>query len=114
MRAADAVGIGADALSAAEQAGLVSVRGARVELRHPLVRSAIYQGSSSSERRAAHLALADALGGELEADQRAWHRAAAALAPTPTSPTSSSARPSGPGCAAGTPRPPRRWIARPS
>jgi DNA-binding NarL/FixJ family response regulator len=39
----------------------------------------VYQGLSSSERRTAHLALADALTDEVESDQRAWHRAAAAL-----------------------------------
>jgi DNA-binding CsgD family transcriptional regulator len=84
MRAAEALGIGADALGAAERAGLVSVHGPSVELRHPLVRSAVYHGLSSSERRAAHLALADALEDDREADQRAWHRAAAAVGPDAT------------------------------
>jgi DNA-binding NarL/FixJ family response regulator len=77
LHAAANVGIDADALIAAEHAGLLTVSDTHVELRHPLVRSAIYQGVSSTERRAAHLALADALTGDAEADQRAWHRAAA-------------------------------------
>ena len=66
---------------AAENAGLVSVRGRRVEVRHPLVRSAIVQGLSSGERRAAHLALADVLDDDVGSDQRAWHLAAAANGP---------------------------------
>ena len=81
MRAAAQLGIDTDALSPAEQAGLVSVHGARIELRHPLVRSAVYQSSSSAERRAAHLALAHALDEEPDSDRRAWHLAAAALGP---------------------------------
>jgi DNA-binding CsgD family transcriptional regulator len=81
MRAAEALGIPADALSAAEHAGLVSVDGPSVNLRHPLVRSAVYHGLSSSERRGAHLALADALDEDREPDQRAWHLAAAAVGP---------------------------------
>ena len=81
LRAAEVAGIGAEALGPAEEVGLVCVAGTHVELRHPLVRSAIYHGASSSERRAAHLALAEALSGEFESDRRAWHRAAAATGP---------------------------------
>ena len=65
MRATEAAGVSADALGFAEQAGLVSVRGARVEMRHPLVRSAILQGMSAGARRSAHRALADALDDDL-------------------------------------------------
>jgi DNA-binding CsgD family transcriptional regulator len=75
--------LGADfaALDAAEQAGLVRLKGARLEFRHPLIRSVVYHTAPSSRRRAAHEALADVLEGEAGADRRAWHRAAASLAP---------------------------------
>jgi DNA-binding CsgD family transcriptional regulator len=78
IRAAESLGIGPETLGPAEVAGVVVVRGSRIDLRHSLVRSAIYQGASTTERRAAHLALAEAVG-EQEADQQAWHRAAAAF-----------------------------------
>ncbi|MGW1006113.1 helix-turn-helix transcriptional regulator [Streptomyces sp. NPDC002520] len=64
------------ALDPAERAGLVRVENGHVLLRHPLVRSAIYQAASFHERQQAHLALASALTGE--PDRRAWHLAAAA------------------------------------
>jgi DNA-binding CsgD family transcriptional regulator len=79
LRAAESAGISFDALGPAEEAGLVAVRGQRIEVRHPLVRSAVQQGSTVTARRAAHLALAAVMDADAEADQRAWHRAAAAL-----------------------------------
>jgi DNA-binding CsgD family transcriptional regulator len=82
MRAAESLGAGPDALTAVEEAGLVRVRGTRVEFRHPLVRSAVYGAAPSALRRAAHGALAVALpDGEADADRRAWHQASAALEP---------------------------------
>jgi DNA-binding CsgD family transcriptional regulator len=80
MRAATALGVEAAALDQAEEVGLISIRGGRIDFRHPLVRSAVYQASSSTERRAAHRALAEAIAGGDE-DRRVWHRAAAALGP---------------------------------
>ncbi|MGW5256837.1 ATP-binding protein [Streptomyces sp. NPDC004012] len=64
------------ALAPAERVGLVRVCDGQVLFRHPLVRSAVYQAASFSERRHAHLALASALAGD--PDRRAWHLAAAA------------------------------------
>jgi DNA-binding CsgD family transcriptional regulator len=81
-RAGKNLGTGADALEAAEQAGLVSVGGTRLEFRHPLVRSAVYGAATSADRRAVHRALAIALADDEEqADRRAWHLAASALEP---------------------------------
>jgi hypothetical protein len=84
LQAAARLGAGADALDAAEQAGLAQVRETQLELRHPLVRSAVYQGATLSKRQAVHRALASVLEGEAEADRRAWHRAAASLEPDPS------------------------------
>jgi DNA-binding CsgD family transcriptional regulator len=83
LDAAARLGVAAEALDDAERADLVGVRGMQVELRHPLVRSAIYQGATLSERRAVHGALAAVLVGESRADRRAWHRAAASVEPDP-------------------------------
>jgi DNA-binding CsgD family transcriptional regulator/tetratricopeptide (TPR) repeat protein len=80
MRAAGEAGLSEDALDGAEHEGLLRVSDSRVEFRHPLVRSAVLESSTHSERRAAHGALADALGGDQHADRRVWHQALASLA----------------------------------
>ncbi|MGH3075075.1 MAG: AAA family ATPase, partial [Gaiellales bacterium] len=66
------------ALGPAEDAGLVQILEARLEFRHPLVRSAIYQGASPTERRGAHAALATALP-RGEVSRRTWHRASSVV-----------------------------------
>lgn len=81
LSAARALGVGDEALDPAEAAGLLRVGASGLEFRHPLVRTAVYQGAAFNERRTAHLALADAVDGEQDADRRAWHRAAAVTAP---------------------------------
>ena len=77
--AGTALGVTSDALAAAESAGLVRADDGHLHFRHPLVRSAVYQGASFAERQDAHLALAAALDGNEHSDRRAWHRAAATL-----------------------------------
>jgi DNA-binding CsgD family transcriptional regulator len=79
--AARRLGVTVEALAPAEQAGVATVRGGALRFRHPLVRSAVYQGATSTERRAAHLALADALKDEGDSDRHAWQRAAGAVGP---------------------------------
>jgi DNA-binding CsgD family transcriptional regulator len=79
VRAAGETGLPDDALDSAEQAGLLRVVGGGIDFRHPLVRSALLESSTLSQRRAAHAALAGALTGAADADRRAWHQALAAL-----------------------------------
>ncbi|MGO4343201.1 helix-turn-helix transcriptional regulator [Pedococcus sp. 2YAF34] len=77
-----AAALGADAASwdDAERAGLLSVTGDVVAVRHPLVRSAVYQAATSFEQRQVHRALAQAVGAD-DPDRATWHRAAAADGP---------------------------------
>lgn len=80
-RAAAVLDAGPRALQEAEQSGLLVTDGDSVRLRHPLVRSAVYQAATGLERREVHRALAAALEGAGDADRQAWHRAAAADGP---------------------------------
>ena len=79
-RAAERLGIDAEAATAAVDAGLFEL-GAQVRFRHPSVRSAAYRSASPEERRASHAALAEATDPQLDPDRRAWHRAQATPAP---------------------------------
>ena len=79
-RAAEVLGIPAEATAPAEAADLIGV-GSRVTFSHPLLRSTVYRAASPEERRLAHGALATATDPELDPDRRAWHRAHSTLAP---------------------------------
>ncbi|MEV0830151.1 ATP-binding protein [Nonomuraea rubra] len=77
LRAARLLGGSAEDLDAAGQAGLLRVAGDTIAFRHPLIRSAAYQGAPLTTRLSVHEALAAVVAG----DRRAWHLAAAATAP---------------------------------
>jgi DNA-binding CsgD family transcriptional regulator len=66
-----------DALDPAEQDGLLRITDGKLEFRHPLVRSALLEASTLSQRRSGHAALAAALADDQDADRRAWHQALA-------------------------------------
>lgn len=70
-----------DDLVPAVRARLITIDGQQVQFRHPLVRSAVYQAATVSERRAVHAVLAEIFLGD--PDRRAWHRWAAASGPDP-------------------------------
>ena len=77
LAALDVLELGRHDLEAAEAAGLLTIDGTRLEFRHPLVRSSVYQAADPAQRRAVHRALAAALedDGEASSVRRAWHLA---------------------------------------
>jgi DNA-binding CsgD family transcriptional regulator len=77
-RGARRLGIGPDAATAAEEAGLVEL-GDGVRFRHPLVRSAVTRSATPAQRRAAHRALAEVTDPVLDSGRQVWHRARAAV-----------------------------------
>lgn len=79
-RACEALGVGVAALGQAETAGLVRIGDGRVEFRHPLIRSAVYNDAPPEQRRSIHRAVADVLGSH-DPDRHAWHLAEATLGP---------------------------------
>jgi DNA-binding CsgD family transcriptional regulator len=79
LRASERLGIALDSVDTATD-GLLVV-GERVTFRHPLARSAVYRSAGAEERRAAHLALAEATDRDVDPDRRAWHLAAATAGP---------------------------------
>jgi DNA-binding CsgD family transcriptional regulator len=74
------LGVGVEALTEAEAAGLVTLGAGRVGFRHPLVRSAVHEDADPAARRAAHAAAAAVLPAA-DVERRAWHLAEAAVGP---------------------------------
>lgn len=75
------LGLDVSGLGAAERAGLVVVTSSRIDVRHPLVRAAVYAEADETLRRSVHLAAADLLPDD--AERRAWHLAEATWGPDP-------------------------------
>ncbi|WP_421733883.1 helix-turn-helix transcriptional regulator [Cellulomonas sp.] len=80
-RAAEILAIPDRALADSEASGLMVREGDSLRVRHPLVRSALYQAASPSVRRDVHRALAAALEGVGEPDRQVWHAAFGADGP---------------------------------
>ena len=79
-RSAALLGLGPDAADPAVAQDIISLH-PRVTFRHPLIRSAVYEGARSGDRRTAHETWAIIATGDGHPDQAAWHRAAAAVIP---------------------------------
>jgi DNA-binding CsgD family transcriptional regulator len=82
-RACKRLGADLTALEPARSAGLL-VASREAAFRHPLIRSAVYNGASVADRRAAHLALAEATDPASHPEARAWHLADGAAGPDET------------------------------
>ena len=81
-RATVRLGVTEQAADQAEEARLVEL-GSAVTFRHPLVRAAVYNAASGTERRRTHSALSDAAA-ELDlVELGAWHAAQAEIGPAP-------------------------------
>jgi DNA-binding CsgD family transcriptional regulator len=79
-RAGALLGVDAAAANHAVQQGIVSLE-TRIAFRHPLIRSAVYDGATPEERQRVHDALATVASRDGDDDQSAWHRAAAVTTP---------------------------------
>lgn len=75
-RAGALLGVAVTAANPAVQQGIVSLE-PRIAFRHPLLRSAVYDGATPEERQRVHDALATVAHRDGDDDRAAWHRAAA-------------------------------------
>jgi len=55
--------------------------GPPIAFRHPLIRSAVYYGSSTTDRRRTHEVIASLIDSDTDPDRWAWHLGAAAIGP---------------------------------
>lgn len=77
--AAQGIGLNfTEVLTPLERAGLVTVSGGHMQVRHPLIRSTVYGAAPMSARALVHRALAHAT---TDPTRAAWHRAEATFAP---------------------------------
>ena len=83
LAAAEGLGLPPEAFAEAERAGTLVVDEDRVRFRHPQLRSLAYGSAEAERRRGAHAALATSLDAApgTGSERRAWHLAAAAVAP---------------------------------
>lgn len=79
--ALERLGLDVGDLGPAEGLGLLHLGGGLLAFEHPLMRSAAYHAAGAAERRAAHSALAHALGDASSLEARARHLAAASAGP---------------------------------
>ncbi len=79
-RAAGLLGVEVEAAGPVVSTGLLDF-GARVRFRHPLVRSAVYEGATEQQRQRVHRALAESTDPASDPDRRAWHQAWAVTGP---------------------------------
>jgi DNA-binding CsgD family transcriptional regulator len=80
-RAVIRLGVSPEGIAAAEQSGLLTLR-PQVHFRHPLIRSAIYNGAHPSDRRRVHQTLAEATDPDTDPDRWAWHLASSSIGPS--------------------------------
>jgi DNA-binding CsgD family transcriptional regulator/Tfp pilus assembly protein PilF len=78
------LGLPPDTLTAATRSRLLVAERDTMTLRHPLVRSAVYQAATDDDRRQAHVALAAGLETLGHQDRAAWQRSAATVQPDPS------------------------------
>jgi DNA-binding CsgD family transcriptional regulator len=79
-RAAALLGLGPDAAGPAVAQDILSLD-PRVQFRHPLIRSAVYEGARLGDRLRVHDVWASIAGQDGNPDEAAWHRAAATVVP---------------------------------
>jgi hypothetical protein len=79
-RACAELRVDASALTAAENAGFITVTEDRVRFGHPLIRSALYATATAARHRELHAAIARIMT-DTDCDRRAWHRSDSLLGP---------------------------------